>query len=503
MTGRLLAPDQWRRLDAQRWQGRWWWFLGDDRPDPATVAPLLVNGTYRPDTFTVADRYIQPAWLGEHERDGHRWLHQLVAGRLAAFADLPPAATSHVYDQMRRLLFDLHHQGIPVANSLYNQEAPYVVDRLAAWCLTRRPWRSVDPYASFNRRAHALIGDLLTRHRDDLAALDTAELLRVAVSAGLVGLDLKGGPAPAGTVIPVAGWVPGPATTTVWRRLREHSERPAAVDHGPGLLGETGSGSVRLVWWVDDLIETALDLLVIQHLVTANPRLSVVVVPKNGRYDNDASAGDVARILRHPNLAGLRGAVAAGQVRISGRGPRMATAHPLRLHPTLIAEIAAADVLVCKGGRVHEMFNGNLAVPTYTAYVLVREFMQGQAGYDPATAPALIFRAEAGEWPWWGFRGRTTPRRLPTGHTVAACHSTIAEHLHRATTRDAGWLEADLARLVELWQAFADRYATPAGKEITLVRRRLAELEAGSLRPVPADQLNGDRPRVRPSGGAR
>lgn len=221
-----------------------------------------------------------------------------------------------------------------------------------------------------------------------------------------------------------------------------------------------------------------------------------MVVPKNGRYDNDAHTGDVTRILRHPALATLRGAVATGQVHISNRGPRMATAHPLRLHPTLIAEIASADVMVCKGGRVHEMFNGNLAIPTYTAYVLVREFMHGQAGYHPATAPILIVRAGAGEWPWWGFRGRATPRRLPSGHTVAACHSTIAEHHHRTATRDAGWLIADLARLVDLWPAFADRYATPAGKEITLLRRRLAELgaddDSGGFQLLP-QQADGSR----------
>lgn len=489
MTARLLPPDQWRRLDTQRWQGRWWWFLGDDQPDPATVAPLLVNGTYRPDTFTIADRYTtHPAWLGEHERDGDRWLHRLVAGRITAFTDLPPEAVSHVYDQARRLLFDLAYQGIPVANSLYNQEAPYVVDRLAAWCLTRRPWRPVDLYAGFNRLAHALLKDLLTRHGDKLAALDPPELLRVAVAAGLVGLDIKGGPAPPGTPIPLAGWSPGLATTTVWRRLRQHAARSAPVDHGPGLLDEAATGSVRLVWWTDDLIETGFDLLVIQQLVTVNPRLRVVVVPKNGRYDNDAHTGDVARILRHPTLAALRRAVAAGRVHLSTRGPRMATAHPLRLHPSVVTEIASTDLMVCKGGRVHEMFNGNLAAPTYTAYVLVREFMQGQAGYDPAAAPLLIFRAEAGEWPWWGFRGRTTSRRLPSGRTVAACHSTIAEHLHRTTTGDAGWLAADLARLEDLWPVFADRYATAAGQEMALVRRRLAELGAASLAVLRADQ---------------
>jgi hypothetical protein len=491
VTARLLVPDRWRRLDPAMWQARWWWFLGDDRPAPATVAPLLVNGTYLPDTFTVADRYTQPAWLSESERDGDTWLHQLVTRRVGALGDQPPATVSHVYDQARRLLFDLPHQGIPVAASLYNQEAPYVVDRLAAWCLTSRPWQPVDRFAGLNRLGHLVVKDLLTRHGHHAAAFDPDRLLRVAVAAGLVGLDLKGGPAPPGTTIPLAGWSPGPATTTVWRRLSEHAAQPAPVDHGPGLLDETRSGPVRLVWWADDLIETALDLLVIQHLVTVNPRLRVVVVPKNGRYDNDAHTGDVTRIVRHPALAGLRRAVAAGRVHLSVHGPRMATAHPLRLHPALVREIASADVMLCKGGRVHEMFNGNLAVPSYTAYVLVREFMQGQAGYDPATAPTLVFRADVGQWPWWGFRGRTTARRLPSGHTVAACHSTIAERLHRAATTDVGWLAADLARLVDLWPAFADRYATAAGQEIALLRRRLAELQAVPDPPVTATTAVG------------
>ena len=111
----------------------------------------------------------------------------------------------------------------------------------------------------------------------------------------------------------------------------------------------------------------------------------------------------------------------------------MATANPIKLHSSVIDAIDACDLMVCKGGRVHEMLCGNMAAPMFTAYIAVRPFTETQAGVDSTDAPLVIFGAEPGEWSWWGFHGRADrTMTLRSGRTIAVCHTTVAEHAHRA-----------------------------------------------------------------------
>jgi hypothetical protein len=308
--------------------------------------------------------------------------------------------------------------------------------------------------------------------------LDSAQLSRMAVAAGLVGLDRKGGPAPC-PPLPLPPGSPGTEAygahlAGMWTALRRYADAIGPVDHLDALLDMVASGPVRVVWWLDDVIETGFDLMTIQRLMAVNPRLHVTVVPKNGRYDNDASTGDVVRLLMLAPFAPLSTAIGDGRLVIIDRGPRMATANPAKLHPWLIEAIRTCDVMVCKGGRIHEMFAGNVAVPMFTAYVAIRPFTESQSGLDAADAPLVVFGTEVGEWPWWGFQGRADRRiTLPSGRTIAACHTTVAEHDHRKRTIDPLDLADDLIRLVGIWPHVAARYARAARAELRLVHDRL------------------------------
>lgn len=479
----LLPPQGWQHLDALAWSQWWPDLLGTDRPDPDRVRRILVTDTYQPDSFTVAERMTGPAWLEAAERDGEAWLAALVRHRVTSASartvggGLP--AVAHVLGEVRRVLDYRHGDGI-VAESLWNQEVPYLVDRVASWCLTgevRAP--NVGPAEGFIFDSRVFLGQFLVRLADRLDRLDTAQLARVAVAAGLVGLDRKGGalrcrPLPLPSVDP-HGRVAGPLPVAdVWTGLRGYADTAPAVDHLDGLLDTVSAGPARLVWWLDDLIETGFDLLLIQRLMTVNPHLHVTVVPKRGRYDNDACTADVVRLLRLTPFARLRAAIGGGRLVLSDRGPRMATANPTKLHPTLLDAIERCDVMVCKGGRVHEMFSGNVAAPMYTAYVVVRPFTESQSGLDSSTAPLAVFGADAGEWPWWGFHGRATRTvTLPSGRTIAACHTTVADHHRHATSPDALTLATDLHRLVGMWPLVKTRYRRAATAELRLVHDRL------------------------------
>lgn len=498
---KINRPDQWRRVDTSTWDMLWAVFLGSDQPSRLDVRRILVSDTYQPDSFTVAERLVGPPWLDPDERDGEAWLRSLVARRMPGWDNAAIRGThdviGHVVGETSRVL-NYQLDGECVADVLWNQEAPYLVDRIIGWCLQGDATIMNDDVAGdFNQHGQVFTTQFLGRFAHLLDRLDTTALARVAVAAGLVGLDRKGGSFRC-TPILLPGPVPDTNLGEVWHRLLPYTEVTPAVDHLDVLLDRLSTGRAHVVWWLDDLIETAFDLFLIQRLTTANPRLRVTVVPKNGRHDNDACTTDVMRLLRLPAFTALRTAVACAQVVVSGRGPRMATANPVKLHHSLIEAISRCDLMVCKGGRVHEMFSGNVAAPMFTAYVAVRPFTEMQTGVDSTEAPLIVVGAETGEWSWWGFQGRAERRlRLPSGRPVSVCHTTVVEHDRRAHTTDPVDLVGDLVRLVGLWPTATARYGRAARAEIKLVHDRLASTQSppiviGVSRPQPGTRHHHD-----------
>ncbi len=469
MSAAFLPPDRWRRFEpAEHWRDHRAWFLGDDNPDSIAVQRILVTGDWQPDSFTVTERLCGPAWLDEHERDPGQWLHSLVGKRLGTVpAELARPAQAHVLEQMHRLL-ELPH----LADHLYNQEVAYVVDRMATWCLLEDPDAGFGLFDAVNAAGHRAVAGLLTRRGHLFTALEPVQAIRIAVAAGLLGLDLKGGTS-ACEPIRLAGWIPR-NTPGIAARLLTHADRTPAADDTGAFLADDTSGACRLMWWLDDVNETAFDLLVIQQLLDHNRRLRVTAVAKTGRWDNDATNDDVHTFLSLAPFAALRGHLERGRFRLTAHGPRMATVNPHRLHESVLDEIASCDLMVCKGGRIHEMFNGQLRVPTYTGIVLAREFSETTAGFDATTAPLLWFRTAPGEWSWWGFQGRTRTLTLPGGRVIRASHVTHAEHREHATSHDTGLLAVRLRGLLTRWPHLQPRYHTAAAAELTLLAQRLA-----------------------------
>ncbi|GAA1657564.1 hypothetical protein [Actinoplanes couchii] len=468
-------PDSWATIDQATWKRLNATFLGSDEPPAEAVRRVLASDVYQPDSFTVAERLHAPLWLDPTERDAERWLHRLVTSRLpTAPARLPSplrdAAARHVTSEVWRVL-GTRVDSRTVAETLWNQEVPYLIDRVIGWCLYGDATKTFDVTQGFNQRGAAFISRFHHQHAAGLLRLENPGLLRVAVAAGLLGLDEKGG---SRRCDPIPLTATSRANKGVWERLRGYANVLPAVDHSDALIRSVSSGPVHLVWWLDDLVETSFDLLLIQRLVLTNPRLKVTIVAKHGQHDNDASTTAVRRMLKLPTLTPLRQVVASERVTLSRHGPRMATANPLKLHKSLLDTIARSAIMVCKGGRIHEMFNGNIAAPMFTAYVVVRPFTEAQAGVDSTGAPLMIFGAEPGEWSWWGFQGRARRTlNLPTGRTVPVCHTTVAEHAHRARTPDPLSLLDALTHLVATWPGLRHRYSHAVRAEIRLLHNRI------------------------------
>ena len=53
----------------------------------------------------------------------------------------------------------------------------------------------------------------------------------------------------------------------------------------------------ELVWMTDDIIESYIDCLVLEGMLSSYKNISITLVPKNGRYGNDTNYEDACRML--------------------------------------------------------------------------------------------------------------------------------------------------------------------------------------------------------------
>lgn len=479
----LLPPARWAVLDEHTWRIKRDILLGRDGTEAELAQAVTVAGS-RPDSFTVAERLAtRPRWLAESERDGTAWLRALVTRRVGSVPQLHgddggrQAAARHVHEQVRRLLDLPDLGGAPSAETLWNQEIPYVIDRVIGQCLFGDAAIDPDPMPATIGYSHAVAAGLLGWVAEHPAGDEVAALLRVALAAGLIDLGVKGGTAlcrpldPRG--YPDTAWLGSELVDTA-------SAVPLVVDHLGSLIATVGHNPAGLVWFTDDLIETAFDLLVVQHLVWHNPRLRVVIAPRSRRTDNDATHHDVARLLRHPALAQLREAVATGRVQLTAHGPGMAAPRLDKLHPALLRELDWADAVVVKGGRNHELLAGTVDRPLWTGYVITREFTEAQAGYDGRAAPLVFVHTPAGQPSWWGWRGRAhRTLRVAADRVIPACWVTIADQERRSTCTDPNMLAAELAWLLDTWPALCQDYARPARIDLRRLADRLTHTGTG------------------------
>lgn len=469
-------------MDTHTWQTRRDSLLGRDGIEPQLVGAVMVAGG-RPDSFTVAERLIsRPLWLAASERDGAAWLRALVTRRVAAAVRqlrddraCQQAAADYVHDQLRRTLELPDITGALSAETLWNQEIPYVIDRVIAHCLFGDAQIDPDPMPGAIAYSHQIAAGLLTWFADhhDEREVEVATVVRYALAAGLVDLGVKGGtalcPPLDARAYYNADWLGAALVEAATRR-------PMAVDHLGSLIATVGHNPARLVWLTDDLIETAFDLLVIQTLIGLNPRLRVLIAPRSRRTDNDATHADLTPLLRHRALELLAESIATGRVQVTRHGPGMAAPRVDKLHPALLRELDWADAVVVKGGRNHELLAGTLDRALWTGYVVTREFTESQAGFDGRDAPLVFVHTPAGQYSWWGWRGRAhRVLAVAPDRAIPACWVTIADRERRSSATDPAVLAAELAWLLDTWPTLCQDYAQPARRDIRRLADRFAQ----------------------------
>ncbi|RYJ31817.1 hypothetical protein CU044_0184 [Streptomyces sp. L-9-10] len=496
--------------------------LCDDSRGSEAWRRLLARADFVPDGFTAAERMNGGVLLGPSESDFGSWLSGMIAGKLRRVTppagggadgadgdhgsgwgghgdgrdrgdddrgDADPAVVAFCHEQTMRLL-EHSVAGAPVARTLANQEVPSVVDRVIAHCVfgdVRAPVVTHRTYAHRSVRvALELASSVAERCGQDLAAL-----LRYSLAAGLIGAGQKlRAPGP-GTALPV-GDSDDPAAVArgLWPKYRELAERPLLVDHWEAFRADVLDGPCRLVWFFDDCAETVIDLLLLDRLVAANPRLQLTLVPKSLPCYTDADTALVLRLLDSPRLRAL-GVERLRATDVCTTGPSMATANLRKVSPELARALDEAQCVFVKGTNIHEMFQGGISKVMYTGFVLVSEFNESAIGVDASTAPLLLVRSGPGEYTNWGFEGRRNRTvRYADGREVPLCWSTLMDRERRTQCTEPALLRDELHLLTSLAGQVAPRTRAALESERERVSRRLHQLTGATAGPIPSPTLS-------------
>lgn len=462
--------------------------LADDSPRTKPVRCRAIRTGFVPCSFTVLERLEGRVPLVATEGTGEEWVQRFVDDAVDRFLALPTGA-GHDREALSRAVranllavLEWPHEGRPVAAWVWNQEFVDVARKVLVLTALGDAASDVDVDAPFNDLALRFVPRII-----DALGLsdgsDLGELLRFSIASGLAGLDRKGAPAassPFGHAgIPMAHLEVGhqdPEDVQRFARALKHAAAaPCPLFHLTAFLRDvetTQSG--QLIWFADDLIESHFDLLLIQGLLNTYRDLRVVVVPKNGHHGNDLSWQQLEAMLGQPAYRRLGAYAAEGRFSWTRRGPSMGCVDLSRLGEEVLSILQASDLVVIKGCRAHELMLGGLLRPTYTAYVVAREFSATVSGYSPREAPLLFFRLDPGAYAFFGVlppQGAAGARvRGASSRTVL---STTRDHFGRAALESAPLLREEIERVQRMAEDLHPRDRAAALVELDWLRERL------------------------------
>jgi len=316
-------------------------------------------------------------------------------------------------------------------------------------------------YSVFNRLCRRL-GRVILKEIEDWGPVDRRDgdlgrLFRIAVLSGHVGINLKSTASAASALlnrdrIPIPGaWIRSleavaslsdGALAEIAARLSSLAESEAgqfAIDCLDAYRQEVADtpDPTLLVFLADDYLESMIDMQRFAILTRRNPRLNVLLVPRNGRYGNDLAWEDMAALMREPGLSGFQAMRAAGRITVSPDGPRAGCIDPRDVSLSLIREIRERGmdrriILETKGCRNFEMLRGRLPIPWYASFNCNRALSIRTVGVD---GPPVFLRIPPGLYAYDGF---TRPRiaESPSYRTcgVRFCRMTTRQLLSACRT---------------------------------------------------------------------
>lgn len=352
---------------------------------------------------------------------------------------------------------------------------------MIAFCLTGVPNNNLVTHKNFNNLSFKVVTYLI---ENKLLKKNIDELFKYSITSGLIGLDVKGTRASASSFvnmgIPMANVTNDnleQSVNCIFDSLTEIASKGFLIDYFKEFSKEIiRSNNFRLVWCTDDYIETIFDLFLIQKLLEENQTLTITIIPKNGQHGNDASYNDIQLIIQTPIFNKLNQFVLDHRAKVIRNGPSMGLLNIKKLSEAAVGELEKSDAIYIKGCRSHEMTQGGINRITYNSFIVVREFTESETGLDARNTPIVLLRNEPGEYSYWGFKGRSTCKKLlPDGRVIATCYSTLIDHENRKKSKKKTYLLAELEKLEFLIKELSKEYVYPCNCEIQLIKNRIRD----------------------------
>ena len=419
-------------------------FLCDDS-EKTSYLRILSSKQFKPESFTIGDRLSSSCFLDETEKNFDYWCNELIRDELQRISDSEKIkfynieeTTSIIQDNLRYLLeYDSHN--VKFKELIWNQEFIDVLRCLIRFSLTGNPNINLQTHRGFNEFAKKIIPDVIANIKKDRLNLIT--LLKLTIISGLSGLDLKGASAASSSFsqpgIPMAPYFRIPLEKSAqiyYKEIMKRLNYPTPIFHWEQFLQEISikEEKVKIAWFTDDYIETLFDLLFIDNLLDKFPHISLTIIPKNGTYGNDASWSDISDLLTLDIFDNLNSCEDDIQFNVCKSGPSMGAINLKKLSNAVIDIVEEANFVIIKGCRAHEMIQGGLNKPSFTMYVVSREFSESTTGFDARKSPLLFFYLSPGEYAFYGFKERyLRTKTLSDGKKIQLCKSTLADHYKR------------------------------------------------------------------------
>ena len=391
---------------------------------------VLFDESFEPESFTALEKMNGMETLFFRDLSFDEWIGNMLKEQFESSEiedDLIDDAIAYGIRNFRLLL-----EVCGKKHKLYNQEVVDILRRISVFTVTGELGENFDTAKRFNEFSHKVMP--LVMKKITAMNFSIEEMLKISIISGLSGLDLKGATAAASSHendgIPMRDLLKlkleDAADIYLNRLLKEYDNRNYPIFDFDELIHDIKSNEhFNLVWMTDDIIESYFDLIIIERLLF-DYDLAITLIPKNGRFGNDASFDDIRRIMS-PNLNEF---MKQGRFKLCNKGPLMAAANLRKLSREHASEILSSDAVVLKGCRISEMFNGGLNAHVYVAYSIVRKVSEKVTGYSAQNMATLFFHLNPGEYGFWGVKGCDDIFKM--GHAF----SSVKEHFYREYSID-------------------------------------------------------------------
>lgn len=375
---------------------------------------------YEPGTFTVDERRQKPPFICvEDDSSLEEWIIKesqqdlvKVLPRLESVCPWQLPSQKEIGEIPHKTLEVLEHRfdgEHKLSEEIYQQEYTDVFRRINLIYLTGWPKLPFNEYDAVNHHLFPLGIELARR----AARLDLSTLLKASAVAGLVGLNHKTNASATSLIYKksvISTNFDAPLSVTAdgtYTSLLEKCQEEWAIDGENQFFDYVlcQSQPNHLIFFPDDLLETIIDLKLMESLLDASTRLTICAVPRAVRMGNDAGAQDIYRAMQEDVFSRLLQFHGAGRFQINSNGPLSGNVNGRKMSAAVVELIQSADNVYAKGARSFECLQG-LKKDSFYGFAVCRSISESVTGVDAESGRAVLVYQEAGQKSFDGFRRR-------------------------------------------------------------------------------------------------